>query len=177
MFKSICLLGAVLFLGTPVAVAQNSSETDFREFLNSWVGHWRAEAPEEQWRAEPSGDGKTQIIHAVCQIASQGRSLVCHTFEGEFSGVWFVTYDARNKKIITQWSRSDGEAARSEVFKDGGKWKLKGEGSTGDGKKLVYDHTVTIEDDGNTHVWEYKTTEDGTTRTLRTTWHRIHPKS
>jgi len=167
MLRISALVFTACLLSTPAAFSQESSAGDFRDLLSAWEGHWRGEVP--------NPDGGTIVVHADCKVTTDGKSMVCHTYGGDLSGIWFITYDSHRKRIISQWSQSDGEVSRSEISKDGANWIAKGDGATGDGEELVFQHKITLSDDGNTHVWNRSQTVGSKTETSREEWKRLYP--
>jgi hypothetical protein len=89
----------VTTLGDPGLLAEHSGcvfrriiRSQLRGFLSAWQRHWRGEVP--------NPDGGTIIMHADCKVTTDGKSMVCHTYGGELSGIWFITYDSHRKRMI-----------------------------------------------------------------------------
>ena len=165
MIHRSVFLALFAFTLAPSAFAQESSPEQFQEMLEAWEGRWKGSGTDE--------DGNEMVAIADCRIAGDGTTLICNSYMGEESGIWFIVYDRAAKRIRSQWGQSDGEAAHAIIFKDGKDWVQKGTGSTPDGKKTEYTHRISISNNGNTHEWKRTRQVDGATQTSGDTWQRL----
>ena len=147
---STALLMAVL--ASP-AFAQESSREDFREFCQAMQGRWVGDVT---WVADWAGFGKKGekvTAYSENRVAEDGNALILKFFGGNGSGTSLIAFDAGAKQIKGMDVSSGGGTGHTVIYREGGKWVMKGNGSEPDGSKSEFISTLTMTENGNVHTW------------------------
>jgi hypothetical protein len=150
-----------MFFATTLAIGQQSSRTDFEEFLEIMEGRWIGEVT---WIADWPGfgsKGNKVTGYSDLKIIADGNALLATFYEGTGTGVWMVVYDAAAKQIRSLQANTGGTTFNFVWYKVGANWTLAGNGSKADGSKIDFQHTLSITNGGNTHTYTGTTRIDG----------------
>jgi hypothetical protein len=151
---------AVTFSAT-AAFGQQSSRADFEDYLKAWEGRWVGEFT---WVTDWPGMGKRGdrvTAYAECKVIADGNALSGTFYGGNGSSNWITVFDAATKQIKGLSVNSGGNAWNSVFFKNGDSWSCIETGSKADGAKIESKLTITVSDNGNTHVWTGSVTVGG----------------
>jgi hypothetical protein len=169
-------LGSTLLLTilASSALAQESTRDDFKKYCQISQGRWVGEVT---WVADFPGFGKRGekvTAYSESWVAEDGNALIVRFFGGKGSGTGLIVYDARTKRIRSQWTDSAGSFSRSVISLVDGKWVEKGAGCLGDGTENKFTSTLTITDNGNTWTFTGPSTVGGKpVDEQHDVWHRV----
>lgn len=170
--RVILLISTLLIPST--CLAQEMSRSDYEAFCDAMLGRWVGEmTPVAQGDAFGEA-GKTITGYASSRMTEDGNALLCKVYGGEGTGTWLIAHDARAKQIRTMWINSAGDVDQALILRDGADWIERGEGSTEDGKVIVFENRLTISDGGKTHTWTGKSSRGGEPNAPRhDVWRRV----
>lgn len=163
---------AVLFVCS-TAIAEESSEADFADFLKAFEGRWLTEMELTTSQAAFGKQGDIVSAQAHCKVVSDGKAMLVQGFGGSGAVTWLVSYDAKAKRIKTFETDSAGDLMQGVFFRNDGKWIREASGSSADGDTKTVRTSLTISDAGDTHTWTGTNTRSGDKSEFKATWRRV----
>jgi hypothetical protein len=148
--RSIACLLPILLVSS--AFAQESSRADFEELCNAMKGRWVGKVT---WVADWPGLGKkgeTATCYWEGKLSQDGNVLIGRFVGGEGSAMSMAYFNPATKKIEGTDVDSAGSVNKSVMYKENGKWTMKGEGSLPDGTKTEFTSIANIT--GDKWIWE-----------------------
>jgi hypothetical protein len=144
------VLAASIVLGQ--ADTSDIARRELKEFGDAMVGRWMGEIT---LVADMPGVGaKGDRLNGYCTIGwiLDKTAIQWDWNVGSLTGRSITVWDARTKQIKEYGSDTGGKIFEKTVIKDGDKWVWKFLTTAADGTKIEETNTISITDDGLTHV-------------------------
>jgi len=174
MIRTSLAVTLFLLVNAPAGLAQQSTFADFEAYRDAMVGRWVGEVT---WITDWPGlgvKGEKTIAHSENRSEADGRLMTMSFYGGNGTSRSIVIFDAAAGEIRETGSDSGGTTWVCSISRQGGQWSSRCTGSLADGTPTEGVNTVTISDNGNTHVWTGRNTVGGVeTDPLQDIWRRV----